>query len=136
MFTKLDLYNWNMYIADMENQEDIQIFSEKLTKKDIRQIAKLTFIEMAKAVIDIKRKVIAVGGELHADAEAVLLDDGSIQADLWGINLYPNEPKDKLIEFTSLINIRPSVGNRTQEISDLIIRKSIADIVFNMLKDE
>jgi len=130
----LDYYDQTKYIADMENQEDIKIFSDKLKRNDIRQIAKLTFVEMAKAVIDIKRKIIAIGGELHADAEAVLLENGSKQADLWGINLYPGKSDNKLIEYTSLINIRPSIGNRTQHIDDPTVRKEISNIIDEMLK--
>jgi hypothetical protein len=132
----LDFDTYIMYITDMENQEEIKLFDKKFTKDDIRKIASLTFIEMAKAVIDINQKVIAIGGELHADAEAVLLDNGSRQPDLWGINLYPDKPSDHLIEYTSLINIRPSIGNRTQEISDSRVKNSIKQIVFEMLEDK
>jgi Protein of unknown function (DUF5674) len=69
----------------------------------------------------------AIGGELHADEEAVLLDLGSAQADLWGINLYPAEYRQAgWIEFDSMINVRPAQGNRSRSVDDLAIRESIS----------
>lgn len=106
-----------------------------MTLDDVKKIAQSTFGEMAKAVVDIEKEVIAIGGELHADAEALLLEQGSKQADLWGINLYPGKTKD-MIEYTSLINIRPSVENFSQEIKDPTIRKRIENIVNNMLSNK
>lgn len=64
--------------------------------------------DMVKAVVDVARGVMAVSGELHSDEEALLLDDGSRQPDLWGINLYPGESGQDWIEFDSMINVRPS----------------------------
>lgn len=118
----------------MEKQ-NIIIFRSNINLDDVKKIAAETFGEMAKAVIDIDRNIIAVGGELHADAEAVLLEDGSSQANLWGINIYPDKSPDEQIEYTSLINIRPSIGNRSQEIEDQKIRDQIRRIVDQMTKE-
>lgn len=71
----------------------------------------------------------ALGGELHSDEEAVLLEQGSKQNDLWGINLYPGIRGEDWIEFDSLINIRPSQGNRSRYVEDDATRKEIARIV-------
>ena len=65
---------------------------------------------MIKIVVDVRRRILAGGGEMHADCEEVLLDNGSEQDDLWGANWYPD---DQHIEFESLINIRPRLGNRS-----------------------
>ncbi len=113
-------------------QSDIVIFRDTLDLEEVQRIAEETFGEMAKAVIDIERQIVAVGGELHADAEALLLEDGSKQADLWGINLFPKDSGTVHIEFLSLINIRPAAGNRTQEIADKGIRDRITHIVTEM----
>ena len=82
-----------------------------------------------KAVVDIGRRIMAVGGELHADDEAALLDDGSRQEDLWGVNLYPEEAGEDWIEFDSLINVRPSQGNRSRDVEDARLRSSIREVV-------
>ena len=73
---------------------------------------------MVKYVVDVERGIVAIGGEMHADAEAALLEAGSRQADLWGANYYPGRGRDGCIEYTSLINIRPGAGNRGMELLD------------------
>lgn len=83
---------------------------------------------MIKFVADIERGTIALGGEMHADAEALLLQNGSRQEFLWGGNLHPWE--DPLhLEYTSLINIRPAAGNRSMMIGDPGVREAITEIV-------
>ena len=84
---------------------------------------------MVKAVVDIGRGIGAFGGELHSDEEALLLEDGSRQADLWGINLYPDESGDAWIEFDSMINVRPSQNNRSRSVDDEAIRSAIRRVV-------
>lgn len=83
---------------------------------------------MVKAVVDVSRNIMAAGGELHSDEEALLIDDGSAQRDLWGINLYPGEMGDGWIEFDSMINVRPSQGNRSRDVEDPQLRARISGI--------
>jgi len=80
---------------------------------------------MVKFVADIRRGVIAIGGELHADAEQILLEAGSQLEDLWGANYYPGRGRDGCVELTSLINISPARGNRGMEIGDPVLRERI-----------
>lgn len=88
---------------------------------------------MVKAVVDIEQKIMAVGGELHADEEAILLDGGSLQQNLWGINIYHALPRDQWIEFDSMINIRPGQGNRSRHVDDSNVQKKIIEIVNNFI---
>jgi hypothetical protein len=90
--------------------------------------------DMVKGVVDIARAVIAIGGEMHADEEAALLDDGSRQADLWGINLYPAEAGAEWIEFDSMINVRPSSGNRSRDVEDPSVRDAIRRVVASLVR--
>ncbi len=112
---------------------EIKIIKDKISREQIRQLAQEGFGNMVKAVVDIAQGVMALGGEWHADAEAVLLEDGSKQENLWGINIYPDNNDESLIAFASLINIRPRVGNRSMEIQDLFIREKIKDIVMRLI---
>lgn len=85
---------------------------------------------MVKAVVDVTRRVIAIGGAMHADEEATLLQDGSRQADLWGINLYPSEHgTDAWIAFESMTNIRPAQGNRSRGVDDPTAQAAIRRMV-------
>jgi hypothetical protein len=83
---------------------------------------------MVKYVVDVERRRIAIGGEMHADAEHVLLEAGSRQEDLWGANYYPGRGSEGCIEFTSLINIRPAAGNRGMELLDPGLREKVREI--------
>lgn len=85
---------------------------------------------MIKIVVDIRRRVLAGGGEMHADCEQVLLENGSEQDDLWGANWYP---ADQRIEFESLINIRPRLGNRSIVIQSEELRQKVEAITREIL---
>ena len=93
---------------------DITIIRDSVTRHELNEMAKEQFGDMVKAVVDVEQRIMAIGGELHSDEEAVLLDQGSAQKNLWGINLYPEQPVSEWIEFDSMINVRPSGGNRSR----------------------
>jgi hypothetical protein len=113
---------------------DIKIIKTAITRNDLREIAKLQFGDFVKAVVDVGRGIMTIGGELHADEEAVLLDEGSVQRDLWGINLYPDLPSDRWIEYDSMINVRPSQGNRSRNVEDPALRGRIVSIVTRLVQ--
>jgi selenocysteine lyase/cysteine desulfurase len=112
---------------------EIVLVREPLAPARLRTLVDRWFGDMVKYVADVDRGVLAVGGELHADAEAVLLADGSRQADLWGANYYPGRGEAGCIEYTSLINIRPAAGNRSMEIGDEAIRARVRELTFALL---
>ena len=107
----------------------LRILRQPVSQAELASLAEEGFGDMVKAVVDIRREVLAIGGELHSDEEAALLDDGSDQADLWGINLYPGESDAAMIEFDSMINVRPKQGNRSREVEDVGTREAIRAIV-------
>jgi hypothetical protein len=93
-----------------------------------------TFGNLVKAVVDIDRELMAVDAELHSDLEALLLEDGSKQEGLWGINLYPDAQGEDFIEFDLIINMRPSQGNRSRGVENEELRKRIIKIVTEKIK--
>jgi len=111
----------------------IKIINEKISLPELAAIAQSGFGEMVKVVVDIEKEIMAVGGELHADAEALLVENASNPLMLWGINIYPNKPQDSRIEFTSLINIRPAKGNLDMEIQNAEIKEKIKNIVNKLI---
>lgn len=112
----------------------MKIITETLLIDEIKQMADATFGNLVKAVVDIDRELIAVDAELHSDLEALLLGNGSKQRSLWGINFYPEMQGDDFIEFDSMINMRPSQGNRSRGIENEEIRKRIIEIVAKRIK--
>lgn len=87
------------------------------------------FGDLVKAVVDVKKQIMAVDAEMHADEEAYLLERGSAQNDLWGINIYPDNEGKGFVEFDSMINIRPNQNNRSRSVDDPKIQKMILEIV-------
>jgi hypothetical protein len=113
-----------MRIVDSEN---------RIALCDLREMAKEAFGDMIKAAVDVRQAVMAVDGELHADEEALLIQNGSDQTDLWGINLYPDLEGMDFIEYDSMINLRPSAGNRSRGVEDPEIRGQIQKIVADLV---
>lgn len=101
---------------------------------ELRQMASATFGDMVKAVVDIERGILALDAELHADLESLLLGNGSKQKDLWGINLYPEMQGEDFLEYDSMINIRPSQGNRSRSVDSPETRKKILEIVLGKIR--
>jgi len=105
------------------------IVRDALKRDDLKRMAAETFGNMVKAVVDTERELLAVDAELHSDLEALLLQDGSQQKHIWGINLYPEAQGSEAIEFDSMINLRPSLGNRSRGVDDEAIRRNIIAVV-------
>ncbi len=94
-------------------------------------MAEETFGNLVKAVVDVRLSKMAVDAELHSDEEALLLESGSLQQDLWGINIYPEYEKTSasFVEFDSMINVRPSQGNRSRGVENAQTREKILAVV-------
>jgi len=107
----------------------IAVIDGKISRQELTDIAKQQFGNFVKAVVDIERGIMAIGGELHADEEALLIERGSEQEDLWGINLYPEKGGEDFIEFDSMVNLRPSQGNTSRGVEDPKTRESIREVV-------
>ncbi len=113
----------------------MKILIHPVNIEDIWKCKESSFDEMLKAVVDIERGVAAVDAEMHSDLESLLLENGSEQQNLWGLNLYPlkNMKDSDFIEYTSFINIRPSQNNRSMEVIDPEIRKKIETVVRRLM---
>lgn len=108
----------------------MKIISRSISLAEITKMAENRFGNLVKAVVDIAKKVMVVDGELHADEEALLLQNNSRQTSLWGINLYPGKyGSEEFIEFDSMINLRPSQNNLSRGVDNKDIQNQIRQIV-------
>jgi hypothetical protein len=111
----------------------IVIATSRVDALTLKTLTAHWFGDMVKLVVDVERRVVAIGGELHADAEALLLENGSRQADLWGANYFPGAGPEQCLELTALINIRPAQGNRGMVVQNpdvaATMRAIVADLV-------
>ena len=107
---------------------------EPISIQALRDAGEELFGDMVKAVVDVEKKVIAIGGELHADEEAFLLERNSRQEDLWGINLYTDRVLPEMVEFDSMINIRPRQNNPSRGVEDAALQERIMQIVRKLVQ--
>ena len=113
----------------------MKLVETSITLADLRAMAQACFGDLVKAVVDVRKGIMVVDGELHSDEEALLLESGSEQAALWGINLYPDLPVSEWMEFDSMINIRPSQGNRSRGVDDPKMRAQIVTVVRSLVRE-
>ena len=112
----------------------MKVVDKKIHIQDLKYLAKEMFGNLIKAVVDIEKEIMAVNAELHADEEQYLLEKGSKQENLWGVNLYPEKTGGDFIEFDSMINLRPSQGNLSRGVDDPKVRQKIIKIINKLVE--
>ena len=110
---------------------------KRISLSELRLMAEKSYIELVKANVDVARRILVVDAELHADIEAYMIDNGSRQEEIWGVNLYPKDyGTNDFIEFDSMINIRPSQKNQSRYVQDENIRGLIVEIVNEVVYED
>ena len=123
-------------LGKRRNNMEIKIVKDSINKKELIDIAKGQFGDLLKAVVDVGQEIMAVGGEMHADGEVILMEqEDSKREHTWGINLYPEKSGEELIEYDSIINIKPSYGNRSREVENPKIKEQIKMIVNKLIME-
>jgi hypothetical protein len=103
---------------------------DKISVKELQEMSEKMFDGIVKADVDVAKGIVVVDMPMHVEGEAYLMEKGSQQNDLWGINLHPEEyGTEDFVEFDSMINIRPSQGNPSKDVLDETIRQKIVAIV-------
>lgn len=112
----------------------MKIVTDKISVEELKQMSEKMFENIVKAVVDIEQEIMVVDAGLHADEEFLLLENGSKQEHLWGINFHPDQAgTDHFIVFDSMINLRPRQGNRSRGVDDPLIQKKIRSIVHKLV---
>ena len=114
--------------------DEIQVIQKPITKKKLKEIAKEGFVYLVKAVVDIEKEIMAIGGELHADEEVFLMENFNSKREYtWGINLYVDKTRAEMIEYDSMINLKPYHNNRSRSVEDKNIQKKIVEIINKLI---
>ncbi len=118
----------------MSIPSEIHIIKSPITKADLKKIAGERFGDLVKGAVDIEQEIMALGGEFHMDESVFLHEQCQSKSDsTWGINLYPDRDGDDTIEYDSVINLKPALGNRTRNIDNLEIQEKIKKIVKKLI---
>lgn len=107
----------------------MQLIDKKISIEELKKLSDRMFGGLVKAVVDVSKEMMVVDAAMHADEEKFLLDQGSKQDNLWGINLYPQLTGEEFIEFDSMINIRPRLDNFSRNVENEKLRNKIIAIV-------
>ena len=114
----------------------IRIVKDNIKKSELADMARQGFGDLVKAVVDVEQGIMAVGGELHADEETLLSEQERSKRDYtWGVNLYPAKSVAEWIGFDSMINLKPSLGNRSRDVENLEIQEKIRAIIKKLVVD-
>ncbi|MFA6106608.1 MAG: DUF5674 family protein [Patescibacteria group bacterium] len=113
----------------------MKLVDRKIPVHELKEMASKMYGDLVKAVVDIEKEIMSVDAELHADEEKFLLENGSKQENLWGINLYPDTKGENFLEYDSMINLRPSQGNRSRGVDDEKIRERIREVVHKLIEN-
>ena len=109
---------------------------DSLALAELKEMSQAMYGELVKAVVDVEEKLVVVDAELHVDEEQLLLEQGSKQHNLWGINLYPEDyGTDDFIEFDSMINVRPANDNRSRSVENEGIQQAIREIIAEVVHE-
>src|SRR3989338_2163194 len=111
----------------------MKVLDRPISKPELEAMASKMFVYVVKAVVDIEREIVAIDGELHSDLAEMLVEQGSKGKNIWGVNIHPDKGSEWL-EFDSMVNIKPNLGNRTRSVDDPIIRDKIRDILESLIK--
>lgn len=113
-----------------------RIIKEPITRKELKRLAEERYGDLVKAVVDIEQRIMALGGELHADEEVLLMEqEGSKREHTWGINLLPEETGSEFIQFDSMINLKPVFGNRTRSIDNNEVKEKVVGVVSALISE-
>jgi hypothetical protein len=113
----------------------MKIIKEKIEIAELKEMSKKMFGDLVKAMVDVEKEIMAVDAPMHADLLEFLMEqENSEPKDLWGINFYPEQTEDNFIEFDSMMNLKPGLGNKSRGVEDENIRKKIIQIVEKLIK--
>lgn len=112
----------------------MEILTKPILMTELKPLAEKMFGNLVKAVVDVEREMMALDGEFHSDLAELLVENGSAGNNLWGIDIHPEIAGDGWLEFDSMINLKPQLGNRTRGVDDSAIKEKIIRIASKFIK--
>ncbi len=97
---------------------EIIILTEKMSIEEVKKFAGNWYDSMIKGTVDIVKNKVALGGDYHIESCELLTQNGSTSENVWGFNIRFEEGVDGILEFDSMVNIKPSLGNKSRSILD------------------
>ncbi len=137
---------FSYYIANLEFKNKLKcakifitmntkiiILDHKITLEEVKKIADFWYGTMIKGAVDIERGRVALGGDYHIEDSELLTSTGSKFEDIWGFNIRFEENSDGVLEFDSMVNIKPNFGNRSRGIHNDGVIKKAKEIIYKII---
>ena len=114
---------------------ETKIEKDKISLSELKVLAHEQYVDIIKAAVDVRQEIMGVGGELHVDIQSLLIEKENSKGDnTWGINLYLEKTGEDFVEFDSMINLKPNLGNRTRDVENSEIKEQILQIITKLIK--
>ena len=111
----------------------IKILDKKISINEVKKLADIWYGTMIKGAVDIEGGRVALGGDYHIEDSELLTSTGSKFEDIWGFNIRFEENLDGVLEFDSMVNIKPNFGNRSRNIGNEEIIKKATEIILRFI---
>lgn len=112
----------------------LHLLEKPILMKDVRVLAQEDYGTMIKGTVDIVEKKIALGGDYHMETCELLVENGSSHHNIWGFNIHFDEGPDGLLEFDSLVNIKPAIGNKSRSVENPEIIEQATRIIHSLIE--
>ena len=112
----------------------MKIIKEKIDISELNEMTEKMFGSLVKAMVDVDKEIMAVDAPLHSDLMELLMQEESCEPqNLWGINIHPDKSENDFIEFDSMMNLKPALGNKSRGVEDENIRRKITEIINKLI---
>ena len=115
----------------MDNK--ITILDHKINTKEVKRMANFWYGTMIKGAVDVEGGRVALGGDYHIEDSELLTSTGSKFEDIWGFNIRFEENPNGVLEFDSMVNIKPNFGNRSRSINNNEIIKKVTEVIYKFI---
>lgn len=113
---------------------NIKILDQKINMKEVKELADFWYGTMIKGCVDIEQGRVALGGDYHIESSELLTDNDSRFEDVWGFNIRFEENPDGVLEFDSMVNIKPNFGNRSRGIHNEEILEKARAVIYKFIE--
>lgn len=111
----------------------IQILNNKISIDEAKKLADGWYGTMIKGCVDIEQSRVALGGDYHIESSELLTKSGSKFEDVWGFNIRFEENPDGVLEFDSMVNLKPNFGNRSRGINNQEVSNKAREVIYNFI---
>ncbi len=112
----------------------IQILEKPVSMDYVRELAVEWYGTMIKGTVDIAKNKVAIGGKYHVESCELLVEGGGDHTNVWGFNIRFEEDQNGILEFDSLVNIKPSLGNKSRSVENPEIIKKATEIIHSWIQ--